>query len=105
MIDGIRDLLQNGKPIVVESDNWRGVEEELREEGIRFWGWDRFESDDGGDCIGVNVPAADHERAMEIAGMTGSNDSLWGYFGKALIAAVLLALLALLAAVALGGAL
>ena len=102
MIDAIRDLLQNGKPIVVDADNWRGVEAELRSAGIQFWGWQRFQSDDGGDCIGVNVPAGDHERAMEIAGMTGSNDSMWGLFGKLLIAAVLLALVVI---VLMGGAL
>ena len=99
MIDGIRDLLQNGKPLVVESDNWRGVEAELREAGISFWGWQRFQSDDGGDCIGVNVPAADWERAQEIAGMTGASDGL-GWMIKAIVA---LALLALVAAV-MGGA-
>ena len=95
MIDAIRDLFQNGQPLVVEADNWRGVEAELKEAGISTWGWQRFTSDDGGDCVGVSVAAADYERAQEIAGMSGGGDSLWGLFGKLLIAAVLLALVVL----------
>lgn len=102
MIDAIRDLLQNGKAIVVEADNWRGVEAELRAAGIQFWGWQHFASSDGGDCIGVNVPGEDHAAAMEIAGMTDGGDSMWGWFGKAIIAVVLLALTAM---VLMGGAL
>ena len=102
MIDAIRDLLQNGQPIVVEAENWRGIEAQLRAAGIQFWGWQRFTSDDGADCIGVNVPANDHAEAREIAGMTDGDGSFWGMLGKALIAIVLIALVALAIA---GGAL
>lgn len=103
MIDALRDVFQNGQPIVVEANNWRGVQEQLKEAGIPFWGWDRFQSDDGGDCIGVNVPADDHERAMEIAGMTGSAGSAWGFVGKAIMVLFLLALVLAVMSGAMGG--
>ena len=92
MIDGIRDLLQNGKPLVVESANWKAVEAKLREEGIQFWGWQRFTSSDGGDCAAVSVPADDYERAQELAGMGDEKHAPWGLLGKLLIAAIILAI-------------
>lgn len=98
MIDGI--MIQNGKPIVVSADDWTEIESQFKKAGIQFWGWQRFDSDDGGDCVGVNVPAGDWERAQEIAEMDGAADP-YGWLIRSLVALILLALVML---VLLGGA-
>jgi hypothetical protein len=92
MFDAIWDLFRNGKPLVVEAANWRGVEVGLRKARIKFWAWQRFESSDGGDCVAVSVPAKQYKRAQEIAGMSDEKHAPWGFFGKLLIAVVILGL-------------
>ena len=102
MIDGIRDLLYNGKPLVVEAENWRDVEAKLRKARIKFWAWQRFTSSDGGDVACVSVPAKQYKRAQQLAGMSDEKRAPWGLVGKLLIAAVILAIVAF---VLMGGAL
>ena len=94
MIDGIRDLLQNGKPIVVNADDWTEVEAQFKKAGIQFWGWQRFDASDGGDCVGVNVPAGDWERAQEIAEMDGAADP-YGWLLRSIVVIILLVTIAL----------
>ena len=94
MIDGIRDLIQNGKPIVVNADDWPEVEAQFKRANIQFWGWQHFDSDDGGDCVGVNVPAGDWERAQEIAEMDGAVDP-YGWLLRSIVVIILLVTIAL----------
>ena len=103
MIDGIRDLLYNGKPLVVEASDWRAVEARLRKARIKFWAWKRFTSSDGGDCAAVSVPAKQYKRAQAIAGMSDEKRRSWGALGKVVMALFLLGLVA--AYVMAGGAL
>lgn len=103
MLDLTRDLIQNGKPIVVSSENWTEVEARFKQEGVRFWGWQRFQSSDGGDCIGVSVSADNYERAKELAEMDGGGDALAGYVVKGIVALFLLALLLAIMSGAMGG--
>ena len=99
----LSNVLTDARSLVVDAEQWPGVEAVLKRGKIAYWGFIDFtESKDGAYCVGVSVHAADMPRINELLGWDGSYAGDKGQGWRWLAAVVgLLAVAILLGAVAL----
>ena len=69
----LSNVLVDARSLVVDAEQWPGVEAVLDRNKIEHWGFIDFdESENGAHCVGVSVHAEDMERINELLGWDGS---------------------------------